>query len=518
MATEVDVIVVGGGISGLCAAKSLIQGGASTLVLEARDRVGGRTCNLILENGANVDVGGAYVGPTQDRILRVSKEVGVESYKLNFSGKTILEVTGDVYSYDSVWPSLSPVAMMDLTAMYRKTEEMRVQVPADKPWTSVHAEAWDKISVHEWFQQNGWTEAARNVYSAIIQAFLAEEAAQVSLLYWLWYVQAGQGLRRLLEADNAAAERKFKGGSHNISVGLHKQLGDKVILNSPVRSIERWTTDESKVIITTRNGTQYIAKYVVLALAPAMYGKITFNPPLSSLRSQLCQRMPMGSVNKVIVYYKTAFWKKKGLSGVSMSDVGPISWTYDDTKPDGSLPAIIGFLVGKHARALSALSVEERKAAICKHYAKLFGTDEALDAVNFIEKDWQAEEFSGGCFVGIMPPGSFTQFGAILREPMDRVHFAGTETATKWPGYMDGAVQAGERAAHEVLAKLSSTDAMGRVPIPPPFREDEPMSKDVPATPLELTLKHKMTPSVPVFSSLCAAFLLAGGLAIRSRL
>ncbi|NXJ81978.1 AOFA oxidase, partial [Trogon melanurus] len=200
-------------------------------------------------------------------------------------------------------------------------------------------------------------------------------------------------------------------------------------------------------------------KYVIIAIPPILTTKIHYKPELPPKRNQLIQRLPMGCVIKTMVYYKEAFWERKGYCGsfIIEDEDSPIGITLDDTKPDGRFPAIMGFILTRKAVKLAHLSKEERKKKICEAYAKATGMEEALHPVHYEEKNWNTEQYSGGCYTAYFPPGIMYSYGRIIRQPVDRIYFAGTETATQWSGYMEGAVEAGERAAREIL------HSMGRI-------------------------------------------------------
>jgi len=553
MAVEVDVVVIGAGISGLCAAKTLIERGVSVIVLEARNRVGGRTCNVTTKTATQeeftVDVGGAYVGPTQDRILRIAKSVGVDTFKLSNNDNKpghpdhhIIQIDSDspLQPFISAIPSfniaINPISFMDFNSLLLKTEEMRKKVSISEPWSDEkESEMLDSMTVSQWLDSTSWSDASKKLYEAIVRAFVGEDPTQLSMLYWLWYVQSARGVRRFLEADQGAAERKFIGGSQSISIGLAEQLGSRVLLESPVVSISEWhnthvnkdNDNSNRVAVNTTDGRLFLAYRVIIAMAPSLINRIQFSPNQDnshgnvgvSLAMKRClwERIPMGSTIKFIAYYQTSFWREQHYSGVSISHCGPVTWTYDDTKPDGSHPGLIGFIVGRWARKLSALPLQQRKALICQHISQIFQSKLALHPVNYVEKDWIQEQYSGGCFAGVMPPGTMTQLGKLLREPMGRVHFAGTETATIWAGYMDGAVQAGERAAFEVLKELSVGEKKGKISEPPPFLEEEPPFPDVPTKPLHFSSMKYLIPSVPsfLFSSFFSTLTLGTFIALK---
>ncbi|KAM6447064.1 amine oxidase [flavin-containing] B-like isoform 2-T2 [Liasis olivaceus] len=449
-----DVIVIGGGISGLSAAKLLHDSGLDVVVLEARDRVGGRTYTVRNKHVKYVDLGGAYVGPTQNRVLRLSKELGLETYKVNEVEHLIHHVKGKSYPFKGPFPPMwNPITFLDYNNLWRTMDEMGKEIPNEAPWKAPHAEEWDKITMEELLDKVCWTNAAKRFATLFVNVDVTSEPHEVSALWFLWYVKQCGGTARIFSTTNGGQERKFIGGSGQISEKIMEYLGNRVKLEKPVTYIDQ---TGGSIIVETLDHERYEAQYVISAIPPVLSLKIHFNPPLPSMRNQLINRIPMGSVIKCIVYYKDAFWKKKDYCGsmIIEDEDAPIGLALDDTKPDGSFPAIIGFILARKCRRLINLTKEERKTRICELYAKVLGTQEALHPVHYEEKNWCEEQYSGGCYTAYFPPGIMTQYGRILREPAGRIFFAGTETASEWSGYMEGAVQAGERAAREVLHSM----------------------------------------------------------------
>lgn len=118
--------------------------------------------------------------------------------------------------------------------------------------------------------------------------------------------------------------------------------------------------------------------------------------------------------------YPTPFWREEGLTGQATSNTGPVKVTFDNSPADGTPGVMLGFIEGTDGRV----------------------------------KSWAADPWARGCYTGYTAPGVLLDYGTALREPIGRIHWAGTETATRWSGYIDGAVQSGERAAAEVLEAL----------------------------------------------------------------
>ncbi|XP_067896769.1 amine oxidase [flavin-containing] isoform X1 [Heterodontus francisci] len=484
-----DVIIIGGGISGLSAAKLLTESGQKVVVLEARDRVGGRTFTTRNNNVKYVDLGGAYVGPTQNRILRLSKEMGLETYKVNEVERLVYYKKGKSYPFKGSFPPMwNPFAYMDYNNLWRTLDDMGKEIPVDAPWKAPHAEQWDKITMQQLIDKLCWTKIAKHFATLFVNVNVTCEPHEVSALWFLWYIKQCGGTTRIFSTTNGGQERKFVGGSGQICEQLMNRLGDCVKLQKPVIWIDQ---TQGTVIVETLDHETFVGKYVISAIPPALSAKIHYEPPLPTLRNQLIQRVPMGCVIKCMVYYRENFWRKKDYCGsmIIQDEDSPIGLTLDDTKPDGSVPAIMGFILARKARRLINLTKEARKQKICEIYAKVLESEEALHPIHYEEKNWCEEQYSGGCYTAYFPPGIMTQYGKILRQPFQKIYFAGTETATEWSGYMEGAVQAGERAAREILhemGKISKSEIW----------QAEPASLDVPAFPIKQTFWERNLPSI----------------------
>ena len=444
-ARRVDVVVVGAGLAGLIAATELAGAGRSVVVLEARDRVGGRTLNHPVGGGEVVEVGGQWVGPGQDRILAHAKALGIHTFKTYTKGAQILEFAGKQTHFTGLIPPLPAPDATDFGQLLGKVVALQSTVPTDKPWTAPNAHALDGQTLETWKLANSSTPGARFLLDLAVKAIFATDPRDLSLLHALFYLNSGKGIINLASTAGGAQDSRFVGGSQLVSLKMAARLGRRVVLNAPVRRIAQ---SGGGVVVTSDAGT-WRARRVIVAVAPTLAGRIDYEPVLPALRDGLTQRMPQGSVIKYEAVYPKPFWRSAGLSGYANSDQPPVVLTYDNSPPSGKPGVLLGFVVGEDARALGALSARARRARVLGSFVSLFGAAAGRPR-ELIEHNWSVEQWTRGCYAGYMPPGVWTDFGAALRAPVGRIHWAGTETAEVFCGYMDGAVRSGERAAQEV--------------------------------------------------------------------
>jgi len=448
-----DVVVVGAGLAGLTAARELVRRGKSVVVLEARDRVGGRLLNHDLGGGVITEVGGEYIGPTQDRIAALAKAVGIGTFATYNEGSNVLLLEGKRSTYPATGLPTDPSVASDLIRTVTTIDAMAKTVQVDRPWAAARAEEWDGQTLETFLQGAVRNKGARTLVDAAIKSIWGAEARDLSLLYVLFYVAAAGNestpgsFLRLVTTASGAQERRFVGGSQLVPIEVAKALGDAVMLSAPVRRIEQ---DDRGVTVTHDRGTVSAGR-VIVAVPPSLTTRIDWAPALPGRRAQLAQRAPQGSLIKAEAVYDTPFWRDSKLSGQAVADTGLARSTFDNSPPSGGPGILFGFVGGTEARTWSDQSEDARRQQVLRELAALYGP-QAQRPRDYVEKDWSTEEWTRGCPVAFLPPGVLLEYGRALREPFARVHWAGTETSTYWFGYMDGAVRSGERAAAEVLA------------------------------------------------------------------
>jgi monoamine oxidase len=454
-----DVAVVGAGFAGLVAAREVERRGHSAIVLEARDRVGGRALNAAIGKGEITERGATFVGPTQDHILALAAKMDVELFETYNVGENIYISGGSRLRYSDTGPTGTappdPVILPDLATVVTRLDEMSKTVPVDAPWRAQSAPEWDAETLEAWINANSATPQFRALVPVATRPIFGAEPRELSLLFVLFYIAASGDednigtFERNFNTRDGAQMFRFAGGSQLICDRLAKKLGRRVVLDSPVRRIV-----QDRLGVTVHSDRLDVrAKRVIVAIPPVLTGRIDYEPGLPEEREGLIDNLPQGTLTKVAAVYDRPFWRDDGLTGQVLYDKGPVNATFDDSPEDGSLGVIFGFVGGDNARAFAKMPKRDRRGAVLANFTEFFG-QQAQAPREYFESAWRRERWSRGCPVAIAGPGALLAHGEALRKPVGRVHWAGTETSTYWNGYMDGAVRSGERAAVEVLERL----------------------------------------------------------------
>lgn len=441
---ETDVIIIGAGLSGLMAARTLQINKIQFVVLEAQHRVGGRVLSTS-HDGCTIDLGAQFVSPHQTRIQRLLQEYGLSTYLTYNNGTTLYAIGDKKKSSKGKLPPFSPLSLLDLHGFEKLLKKQLNQINPLRPWESSNVEKLDSITMEEWLEKKMFSKSGKALYRIMAEENLSVSLSEISVLDVLWGLKSTGSLENDATAENAWITE----GAQTLPIRMAQSLGDAIKLNEPVTKIQ-WS--DTNVQIFTSQG-EWLARKVIMAIPPTFTNRIEYEPPLPSTRDLLCQRVGQGSVIKCLVIYPSPFWRQRGESGMAFYDKGPVKLTIDSTKSNTDKGVLIAFINGEEARKLGALGEETRKAEVLKCLHTLFG-QEALNPIAYYEKDWSDDPWARGGYAAHFAPGVLTQFGEALMKPIGPIHWAGTETATEWRLYMEGALEAGERAAFEVIAEL----------------------------------------------------------------
>ena len=449
--TQTEVLVVGAGFAGLSAARTLSRQSKKVVVLEARDRVGGRVKAAKIA-GHPIDAGGMWVGPSQTHLLDLIKEYDLHTMPQFETGTNITEVGGKRLTANGEAIGFDPQTQEEYDRIVRSLTRLSDQVPLDAPWSMPRAEEYDQMTADDWFISQTKNSAILSFLRAFVRGIFTADAYQISLLYFLFYLRSGDNYDTLYGFENAAQAWTVKETMHQVAVHVAAELGNAIVLNAPVRSISQ---DSTGVLVTSDAGN-WRCEYAIVAVPLPLSVRISYEPVLPPQRDILAQHMPMGSVIKYWVAYEKPFWRERGLNGMLQSDQPPSEFISGDFTPSEGRPGLLaGFMEAHNSMAWTGRSAEERKKVVVERLISFLGP-EAANPIEYEDQDWPADPWSRGCYGPSMAPGIMTTVGKVIREPHGRIHWAGTETSTKWTGYIDGAIRSGERAAAEVLARLKA--------------------------------------------------------------
>jgi len=436
---EADVVVVGAGISGLCAAYRLHQRGLAVAVLEASSRIGGRTLNLDIGNDEVVDAGAQWIGPQQTRVLALCDELGIETFPTYVDGAMVLVRNGRrVIDHKGTY-GLTFRSQLDFLQAQRRLDRMVRSLPAQDVWDHPRAHRWDATTFAQWMRRNCRTVGARSVFDLIVKASFGCFPSELSLLGVLVHIRSAGDLDTLVGVEGAALERRVEGGTARIAAELAAHLTNLIHLDTPVSEVAQY--DGERVVVRTEGG-DWRAGSVVIAVDATAATRIAVTPT-DPRRHMLQQRWRQGSGVKAFATYSEPWWREQGLNGMGAVEGGSTVFVFDAT-PRGGTPGVLGAALAPHDPP-----PHSRCAAVVEDLVKLFGK-RASQYEKYVEQDWSTEPWIGGCLAGL-PTGAITTARIDRSARQGHVHWAGSEASSVWESHMDGAVRAAERVVDEIM-------------------------------------------------------------------
>jgi monoamine oxidase len=449
---EADVIIVGAGLSGMIAARSVLAAGLRPLVLEADSRVGGRILTEEVLPGVPVELGAQWIGDTHHRMFRLAAELGVQTFAQYDDGDTSYELDGSGVLREKDFRAKFAGELAELERVLRRLDELAAEVPVEAPWLAPRAVEWDVITAGTWYDEQNLSPVARTLLEICTVGILAVPTVEVSFLHLLFTIQTcGVTADLFAESEGGAQSTRFIGGTSEIPRRLAALIADHIVLDVPVQLIEH-TADS--VTVHCRGGLVARGRRVIVAVSPTLAGRIMYDPPLSGVRDQLTQRLPNGSAMKAFFVYGEPFWRTDGFNGQLISDVGPARMSNDTCLPGDDHGVILLFLEGDQARTFGRLPQDERRTALTAELVRHFGSKAARPEF-YVDGEWSDRQWTRGCYNANHGPHVWTTYGPALAAPIGVIHWASTDTATHWSAYMEGAVDAGERAAQAVIDSLT---------------------------------------------------------------
>jgi putrescine oxidase len=447
-----DVAIVGAGPSGLAAATELRKAGLSVAVLEARDRVGGRTWTNTID-GASLEIGGQWVSPDQESLIALIGELGLETFDRYREGESVyISAAGERTRYSGDSFPVDETTEKEMDRLVALLDDLAAQVGPEEPWAHPLARELDTISFEQWLiRESDDAEARGNIGMFIAGGMLTKPAHAFSALQAV-LVAASAGSFSHLVDENFILDKRVVGGMQQVSIRMAAALGDDVILDAPVRTV-RWNSDGATVFAD--GDIEVHAKRVVLAVPPNLYSRISYDPPLPRRQHQMHQHQSLGLVIKVHAVYDTPFWREDGLSGTGFGASEIVQEVYDNTNHQDSRGTLVGFVSDAKADAMFELDEQERRAKILESIAHYLGP-KATEPVVYYESDWGSEEWTRGAYAASFDLGGLHRYGKDSRTPVGPIHFSCSDIAAEGYQHVDGAIRMGHRTAADIVSRIVS--------------------------------------------------------------
>ena len=444
-----DCAIIGAGPAGLSAASELVARGHSVVVLEARDRVGGRVETATLASGDTADLGGQWIAEPHTRMHALVRRLGLELVGASVGDVSLRmgDVVTTVPSQDEIDASLNPFEVADLGQGLARFRRLAGRMNRDTVWAEGN-KAWLNQHLRRWVHSNLRTPGGQAWFARVFESAFGVEAADVTLAEGLRRANSGVDMESLIAVNGGVSQQRVVGGMAQVAHALTAEIGDAVRLNSEVVGID--TTGDA-VVITLRDGEAVTARTVIVAVPPKLAVQFEYNPPLEDWRKDLAAKVPLGRVVKAVARYPRAWWRDAGFSGQMGADSGTVRVLFD-VSDDPEKAGILVCFFGAGGDGMSERTPGFRETALSQSVTTAFGEGPAMS--EYVERDWSTAPFTGGCHGAHFAPGVWTASGPPLAEAHGPIEFAGAEYASRFNGYLEGAVRSGQQAAAAIGRQL----------------------------------------------------------------
>lgn len=441
---ESDVVIIGAGLAGLTAADKLTQAGYQVIVVEGRDRVGGRIKTIDVA-GLKVDAGATWVGPHHEAIRDLALRLDTPLVPQVRPGKSVFSFDSERQVEDE--EPQNPEATDDLYRAFNAIQILADDIPVAAPWQHPDAAYLETLSLSEWLTSISVLESTRKFFNVLSLVHWGAPVADVSLFNVIRYIKCFGTIEVMLKVEGGDQQDRIKGTAHGLVNKFADTINAQILVNAPAEHI---LTDEGHVTVKTAQHA-IRARYALITASPAHRSSIKFTPPLPEQYYGLSRSWRLGALSKAFVAYKHPFWREEGLSGESVSDGETVFLTFDVT-PVEETPAVL--MVFCDARGFDGFTQEERRRRVLSDLVHLYG-DRANEPIDYADFAWGNDTFAAGGPNPAVGPKAWMTFGPYLSEPVGLIHWAGTETAHETSGTMNGAILSGQRAAEEITRRLS---------------------------------------------------------------
>ena len=454
-----DVVIVGAGPSGLTAARELKKAGLSVAVLEARDRVGGRTWTDTID-GAMLEIGGQWVSPDQTALMGLLDELGLKMYSRYRDGESVyLSPDGTRTRYTGASFPVSETTAAEMDKLTAILDGLAAEIGPEEPWAHPKSRELDTISFHHWLRQNSTDEEACNNIGLFIAGGMLTKPAHAFSALQAVLMAASAGSFSNLTDEDFILDKRVIGGMQQVSLLIAAELGDDVVLSSPVRTINWEAAGEGHRVTVESERATVNARFVIMAVPPNLYSRVSFNPPLPRRQHQMHQHQSLGLVIKVHAVYRTPFWREDGLSGTGFGADALVQEVYDNTNHGDARGTLVGFISDEKADAVFELSAGDRKKKVLESIAGFLG-DKALDAEVYYESDWGSEEWTRGAYASSYDLGGLHRYGKDQHANVGPIYWSSSDLAAEGYQHVDGAVRMGQATAARIVTANSRVVAV----------------------------------------------------------